>query len=388
MEKKQTSKTETRFDPNKTWAIALGGGGAKGAYEIGVWRSLLEEGLKYNAVSGTSVGALNGAMMTMRDLARAETLWKSIRFSQVMDVSDEEMKKIYDKDVSVREFLPFLKKAFGVVKGGGFDVTPLKNLLNEYVDPKKIKNSDVDFIAVTYSLTDKKGVVIDMRRQPEEEICDMLLASAYFPAFKNEPLNDGKRYTDGGVTDSLPVTPLIERGYRDIIAVRLTGGLGREKSVPRRKDLDLIYVTPKRRLGSTLNFTPRQANYNMLLGYYDAKRMVYGYLGDYYYLRRTMTERDAYNELIFLLGLHLRPEGESASLRYIHESVLPKLAKEHGATGDYYDVLIRYLEHTGEVLEIPEFRVITDMQLLNEIKLALSKRGITTIAPKAFKTAE
>ena len=64
---------QLKLDTSKTYAIALEGGGAKGAYEIGAWKALEEAGIKYNAVSGTSVGALNGALMAMRDLPRAET---------------------------------------------------------------------------------------------------------------------------------------------------------------------------------------------------------------------------------------------------------------------------------------------------------------------------
>ena len=62
---------ECTLDLSRTYAIALEGGGAKGGYEIGVWKALDEAGVKYNAVSGTSVGALNGALMAMRDLPRA-----------------------------------------------------------------------------------------------------------------------------------------------------------------------------------------------------------------------------------------------------------------------------------------------------------------------------
>ena len=46
---------ELKLDTSKTYAIALEGGGAKGAYEIGVWKALEQAGVKYNAVSGTSV---------------------------------------------------------------------------------------------------------------------------------------------------------------------------------------------------------------------------------------------------------------------------------------------------------------------------------------------
>ena len=48
---------QLKLDTSKTYAIALEGGGAKGAYEIGAWKALEEAGIKYNAVSGTSVGA-------------------------------------------------------------------------------------------------------------------------------------------------------------------------------------------------------------------------------------------------------------------------------------------------------------------------------------------
>ena len=55
---------ELKLDNTKTYAIALEGGGAKGAYEIGVWKALDEAGIKFNAVAGTSVGSMNGALIS------------------------------------------------------------------------------------------------------------------------------------------------------------------------------------------------------------------------------------------------------------------------------------------------------------------------------------
>lgn len=85
-----------RLDTSKTYAIALEGGGAKGAYEVGVWRALDEAGVRFDAVAGTSVGALNGAMMVMGELEQALRLWENIRFSQVFDADDVQLKKLYD----------------------------------------------------------------------------------------------------------------------------------------------------------------------------------------------------------------------------------------------------------------------------------------------------
>ena len=109
---------ELKFDTSKTYAIALEGGGAKGAYEAGVWKALDEAGVKYNAVAGTSVGALNGAMMASRDLSTALHLWENVKFSQVFDADDEMMKKMFIKEVLPQRLLRDLNKLWDRVKVG------------------------------------------------------------------------------------------------------------------------------------------------------------------------------------------------------------------------------------------------------------------------------
>ncbi|MBQ6088299.1 MAG: patatin-like phospholipase family protein, partial [Firmicutes bacterium] len=48
---------------NKKTALVLGGGGSRGAYQIGVWQALKELGIRIDMVYGTSVGAINAAMV-------------------------------------------------------------------------------------------------------------------------------------------------------------------------------------------------------------------------------------------------------------------------------------------------------------------------------------
>ena len=76
-----------KIDLNREYGIVLEGGGAKGAYQVGAWKALREAGVKIKAVAGTSVGALNGALICMDDIDRAEKLWKNIRYSSIMDLS-------------------------------------------------------------------------------------------------------------------------------------------------------------------------------------------------------------------------------------------------------------------------------------------------------------
>ena len=57
--------------------LVLDGGGAKGAYQIGVWKAMREFGLEryVTAVSGTSVGGLNAALFVQRDFDLAYHIW-------------------------------------------------------------------------------------------------------------------------------------------------------------------------------------------------------------------------------------------------------------------------------------------------------------------------
>ena len=69
---------EIAIDITKEYGLVLEGGGARGAYQIGAWHALQEAGVKINAVAGTSVGALNAALICMGDLEIAEDIWKNI----------------------------------------------------------------------------------------------------------------------------------------------------------------------------------------------------------------------------------------------------------------------------------------------------------------------
>ena len=49
-------------------ALVLAGGGARGAYEVGVWQAMSELGMEIDIVTGSSVGSINGAMVCQGDL--------------------------------------------------------------------------------------------------------------------------------------------------------------------------------------------------------------------------------------------------------------------------------------------------------------------------------
>ena len=352
---------ELQFDTSKVYAIALEGGGAKGAYQVGVWRALQEAGIRYNAVSGTSVGALNGAMMAMKDLSMAEKLWKDIRFSQVMNVDDETMKRIMNRDF---ENFGQVKEAFrtirDVVLSGGFDTEPLRNLVAEHVDEDKLRASGIEFFLSTYSLSDMKEVDVDAKELAPGELQNMLLASAYFPAFKQERIG-GKHYTDGGVYDAIPINALVTRGYKNLIVVRIYGfGIERRVKIP--EDVAITTIAPRANLGNMLNFNSENSAINMALGYFDAQKVLYGLAGQDYYIDRTLTEDQAYQHLL----RHVK--SPDITLREFNEEILPAFGRKLGCTeGDYYDLFLHMLERMAQARSITPFRIRTDEEFYQEV---------------------
>ena len=352
---------ELKLDNSKTYAIALEGGGAKGAYEVGVWQALEEAGIKYNAVSGTSVGALNGAMMVMRDLEGAVRAWKDIRLSDVIDLEgdqEENLHKVLNGEVDLRDIQELIPQALDIIRNRGLDVAPLRAWVHEVADEKKIKESDVEFFVSTVSLTDKKGLEVKVNDLPEDEICDMLLASAYHPSFRMEKLG-GKYYADGGFVDTLPLHVLVENGYKDIIAVRIPGhGIERRFRIP--EDVNITLISTNSDLGGVLNFDAEQSRRDMLIGYLDAKRVLYGLYGEKYYIERTMSDREALRQLIDRAD-------EGANLRRLCERELPRVARRLNVSGgDYYELFIAVLELEAETLGIENKRILKDTELLSE----------------------
>ena len=204
------------LDLTKEYGLVLDGGGARGAYQIGAWKALREAGVKIEAVAGTSVGALNGALICMGDLEKAEKIWREMTFSTVMDVDDEEMEGWFSGQTSVHDIL---KTLWEKVKDGGVDITPLRNLIHQVIDEEQIRNCGKEFCLSTFSLTDKKELTLSVADIEDGLLEDFLLASAYLIGFKNEPLH-GKKYTDGGIANNVPVNSLLERGYENLIVVQ------------------------------------------------------------------------------------------------------------------------------------------------------------------------
>lgn len=341
------------LDLTKEYGIVLEGGGARGAYQIGAWKALKEAGIKIRGIAGTSVGALNGALMCMDDYENAQEVWENISYSRIMDVDDEVMGQLFSGKLSVSEFNSLL---FSTMKERGIDVTPLRELIAEHVDVEKILNSPTGFYVLTFSVDEMKELDIDMKTLEPEYIPDILLASAYiFPLFKNEKLH-GKMFIDGGVINNVPLGSLVDRGYEDIIMIRIYG-IGREKKVKLPEGTSVYSVEPRVDLGNIIEFDSEKSRLNMKIGYYDAKRLLYGLSGTIYYIDEDYTEAQCLQKLC--RGY------EDSSLRRVVEVEFAKTAHELklGLTWTYKELYFGILEAAAKFCHVPKYKIYTPEEL-------------------------
>ena len=356
---------QLQLDTSKKYGLVLEGGGARGAYQIGAWKALKEAGVEFNAVAGTSVGALNGALISMGDVSLAEKIWHKTTYSTVMDVDDTWMEELFRNDKNVQEVATAL---WTTITSRGIDISPLRQFIDEILDEDKVRNSDIEFCLITFSLSDFKKLDLSIKEIPEGQLQDYLLASSYLVGFRREKLQ-GKWFLDGSYVNKLPIDSLLNRGYKDIIEIRLHS-LGPTPRYTLPEDGSVYEIESRVSLGNVLDFDPKLIKQNMMIGYFDALRLLYGLEGYIYYLDQTQDE-EWYQTRISKLSVTERAEYALALKININSS-----AK---------DLYLAMLEGSAKILKIPKYHIYTieDVRrLVKERYLAMDAEAL-----KANQTA-
>ena len=343
-----------KLNLSKEYGMVLEGGGARGAYQIGIWKALADEGIKIKGVAGTSVGALNGAMMVDGDLERAFKIWSEITYSKVMDVDEEAIAAFFEGNLKSTEVL---RRIWEKIKNGGVNIAPLKQLIGEFLDEDKIRNSGKDFYLVTFCVSEMKPLNLGLEDIPYGELEGFLLASAYLYGFKNEKIY-GKHYFDGGIVNRLPLNLLLEKGYTDIIEVHL---YRRELKMKRNvsKDVRIYDIVPHVSLGNIVQFDRERSNKNMIIGYYDGLRLLYGLEGRMYYILPTH-DKEWFQDKMKKLS----------SIRKTEIEWMLRLPLETSNQ----ELFMAMLEASAKELGIEKYRLYTVSELHGKVKEAYLKR--------------
>lgn len=186
--------------------LVLAGGGFKGAYQVGMLKAFANKGIHFDVVCGVSVGALNGALVVQGQIDKLEELWLEI------------------EKIGPEAIFQYWPKYKWLYKPSLCSSELLRELLNKYVDPERIRSSSTKFY---FTATELQSGQLRHFDNTCEALHDALLASAAIPPFF-EPISiGGKLYSDGGLVSNIPLEKAIQEGCDQII-VMYPGRLGIE----------------------------------------------------------------------------------------------------------------------------------------------------------------
>lgn len=177
--------------------LVLEGGGVRGIYTAGVLDVFMEHGVTFDGVIGVSAGAIHGCSYLANQKGR------SIRYY-----------KKYCNDPRFMSFKSWMKT--GDIVGADFCYRQLPDELDVYDHEAFYKNTSAFFVTCSNVETGKAEYIpiTDMKTQ-----IDFLRASASLPYFSRIVEINGKKYLDGGCTDSIPIEAFLNMGYEKNVVV-------------------------------------------------------------------------------------------------------------------------------------------------------------------------
>ncbi|HJR39487.1 MAG TPA: patatin-like phospholipase family protein [Nocardioidaceae bacterium] len=197
-------------------AIVLGGGGVLGAVEVGMLRALLEAGVRADLILGTSVGALNGALVAADPgpgvIDRLLALWESAAAG----------KEVYG-DGAVRQVTRAMRTGTHL-----HSAKPLRERLQQELDDRTFDDLRIPFQCCAASIERAAEHWFTTGR-----VVDAVVASAAVPGLLRPAVVDGEHYLDGGIVNSIPVGRAVECGATRIFVLQV-GRIDRPLRPPRK----------------------------------------------------------------------------------------------------------------------------------------------------------
>jgi NTE family protein len=192
-------------------AFVLGGGGARGAMQVGALRALFEAGIQPDLMVGTSIGAANSAMLALRgtNLAGIETLELAYQHMADARLMDPNLAKFAWSTVSGRPNLRGSQYAREFLIGEGFSPEFRFGQIR-----------DVRLATVAADLHTRQPFIHGL--DPEQCVLEGVMASTALPPWFAPIEKDGHCLIDGGALSNLPIEPALALGATEIIALDLS----------------------------------------------------------------------------------------------------------------------------------------------------------------------
>lgn len=369
--------------------LVLEGGGTKGAYQIGAYKALTDLGIQFTGIAGTSIGALNGALIVQGNFDTMEDIWVNHDYKSFMNIDEDTYERYKNIQMNTKNFHDVVELMNKAKKKQGIDISPLRRLLKEKIDEEKIRKSNIDF-GITTAYWDGKILpeLLYIEDIPETKLVDYLIASASLPIFKLDKLDD-KLYLDGMFSDNIPINMLARKGYNDIVVIRLVDDFIGKMMINRHKDLNLKVIVPSQDLGGSLNKDKDHIKTNIKLGYLDTMKayerydgvnyffnLDYKYNEDYCFNKICNLSNDTINDLCYLLNIK-----KDINRRTLMENVVPKIIgildiKKNSTYKDiFYSIYEKKLEENNiNRIELYDFNKVVEIcnKQMNDNKLLVT----------------
>ena len=267
--------------------LVLSGGGAKGAYETGVFKALWELKLasQIKVISGTSIGAVNALLLAMNDENICNNSWSSLSYSRFIFRQENSRKKKITELLSKVKNISNDQGIIEQLKGGDIALlsqSGVEAFIEEYVDMNVIRNSGKILYACAYNIDKETPEYFCLNDFNEDEIKKIVLASCAIPYIFKPIVFKNHRYADGGINlnsrlkhnaDNVPLEPLKDHDCDIIIVVHL---YNKPADYLRRNGLkNIVEIYPSASLEfingiGTINMNKSTLLQNIELGYRDA----------------------------------------------------------------------------------------------------------------------
>ncbi len=338
--------------------LALAGGGSLGSYQVGVLKYLKEKNWHFDVITGTSVGAINGALVVTNEVEKLEKLWLEIDSDKIM-TDGINLNKTLFTELDVDNILKILK-TFGTLKGAKNG--PFKELCKKYIDPVKVQNSNSEFGTICVEFPKFIEKQINMKQINSDLVLPFIFASsACYPIFPIEKIGN-KKYVDGFYKNNLPIDFCFSLGADKVIAIDL-GMFGTKPQNSYLLDLpNVIYIRPKVNLGSFMDFTPDIIKKNMIRGYNDAKKQFKEFNGYVFTFYKNENFDNLAKKFIQYLVTNLNDENR-VLMKYLNESI----NKQTYPTLDEVDYLLFVLEYMGNRYEFDDSIVYDYQEFIEKV---------------------
>jgi predicted acylesterase/phospholipase RssA len=226
-------------DSGRKVGVVLSGGGAKGAFEVGVLKALESRGIRPDVYCGTSVGSFNAAMAAGgKTPAQIEAVWAGLTTRDVFLPRFDPL-DLFSPDPRIQFKLALQSaKSLGAllsqtVRQSGkwwqaldlddflLDTSPLRSLIERNVDIAAVRRSTSALRIALTRLKPSQGdalQVVDGGATTHRQIVASTAIPLIFPPVEI----DGSVYCDGGVVMNSPLKPAIHAGAEDIFVVDVT----------------------------------------------------------------------------------------------------------------------------------------------------------------------